>query len=115
MDTVRYVEVQKTNIDPWCVRCGYVKHGQLTLKQSTTQARERLLSKVKADQERLKQLDVRTAETASEIESMKRRLADFDSDMKADKKGDVAQNKARSKCFRPSVCKADRMKDVVRH
>ncbi|CAM9412678.1 unnamed protein product, partial [Sphacelaria rigidula] len=70
---------------------------------SPKEARERLLSKVKADQERLKQLDVRTAETASEIESMKRRLADFDSDMKADKKGDVAQNKARSKCFRPSV------------
>lgn len=94
-DAVRYVEVQQFHVKPRHVRSGYVKHRELTWKQSTTQARERLLSKVKADQERLKQLDARTAETASDIESMKRRLADLDSDMKADKKGDVAQNKAR--------------------
>lgn len=63
-----------------------------------SQARERLLSKVKADQERLKQLDGRTAETANDIETMKRRLADLESDITSDKNGDVAQNKACMTC-----------------
>lgn len=57
------------------------------------QARERLLSKVKADQERLKHLDARLMETAEVVESMKHRLEDLESDMKPDRKGDVSQNK----------------------
>ncbi|CAM9844234.1 unnamed protein product, partial [Ectocarpus sp. 12 AP-2014] len=56
-------------------------------------ARDRLLSKVKADQERLKQLDARAAETTEEVVRMKERLEDLESDLKADRKGDVAQNK----------------------
>lgn len=57
------------------------------------QARERLLSKVKADQERLKQLDARTAETSQLVATMKQRIEDLESDLQADRKGDVAQNK----------------------
>ncbi|CAM9789148.1 unnamed protein product [Pylaiella littoralis] len=57
------------------------------------QARERLLSKVKADQERLKQLDARTVETTDIVDRMKQRLEDLESDLKADKRGDVSQNK----------------------
>ena len=57
------------------------------------QARERLLSKVKADQERLKHLDARLIETAEVVAGMKQRMEDLESDMKSDKKGDVSQNK----------------------
>lgn len=56
-------------------------------------ARERLLTKVKADQERLKQLDARAAETTDEVERMKQRIEDLESDLKADRKGEVSQNK----------------------
>lgn len=58
-----------------------------------SQARELLLSKVKADQERLKQLDIRTSEATEAVERMKQRLGDLNSDMKAGKKGEVPQNK----------------------
>lgn len=58
-----------------------------------SQARERLLSKVKADQERLKQLDARTAETTQLVATMKQRIEDLESDLQADRTGDVAQNK----------------------
>eukprot|EP00904_Undaria_pinnatifida_P009881 jgi/Undpi1/6022/HiC_scaffold_2.g01296.m1 len=57
------------------------------------EARERLLSKVKADQERLKHLDARLIETAEVVAGMKQRMEDLESDMKSDKKGDVSQNK----------------------
>lgn len=58
------------------------------------QARERLLSKVKADQERLKQLDAGLTETREDTERLKQRLEDLESDMKRDKKGEeVSQNK----------------------
>eukprot|EP00903_Cladosiphon_okamuranus_P005511 g5491.t1 len=57
------------------------------------EACERLLSKVKADQERLKQLDARTAETNQLIATMKQRVEDLEADLQADRKGGVAQNK----------------------
>ncbi|CAM9166746.1 unnamed protein product [Hapterophycus canaliculatus] len=60
------------------------------------EARERLLRKVKADQERLKQLEQRTAETSGVVLGMKERLQDLESDLKTDRKGgggDVSQNK----------------------
>lgn len=64
-----------------------------SVKSFFVKARDRLLSKVKADQERLKQLDARAAETTEEVVRMKERLEDLESDLKADRKGDVAQNK----------------------
>lgn len=58
------------------------------------QARQKLLSKVKADQERLKKVETRMAETKDSIESMKQRLADLDSDLNGGSPGEVAGNKA---------------------
>lgn len=49
---------------------------------------------MKADQERLKQLDAGLAETREDTERLKQRLEDLESDMKRDKKGEeVSQNK----------------------
>lgn len=49
---------------------------------------------MKADQERLKQLDAGLAETREDMERLKQRLEDLESDMKRDKKGEeVSQNK----------------------
>ncbi|CAM9723209.1 unnamed protein product [Ascophyllum nodosum] len=62
-------------------------------KMSPKEARERLLSKAKADQERFKQLEARSAETKVDLERMKQRLEDLDSDMKTDSKEEVSQNK----------------------
>lgn len=53
---------------------------------------------MKADQERLKHLDARLVETAEVVEGMKHRMADLESDMKPDRKGDVSQNKVRHLC-----------------
>lgn len=72
-----------------CFPCNSLRYGL----PPTSKARERLLSKVKADQERLKQLDARMEETTEVVERMKQRLGDLDSDLKADRKGDVSQNK----------------------
>lgn len=71
----------------------------VTIASLVSQARERLLSKVKADQERLKQLDARTAETTQVVETMKQRIEDLESDLQADRKGDVAQNKVAGGCI----------------
>ncbi|CAM9127584.1 unnamed protein product, partial [Choristocarpus tenellus] len=56
-------------------------------------ARERLLGKVKADQDKLKQLDAWATEMEGAISDMRQHVADLDSDLTTERKGEISQNK----------------------
>ncbi|CAM9299562.1 unnamed protein product [Discosporangium mesarthrocarpum] len=69
---------------------------QLDLEIATMdpkQARERLLAKVKSDQDRLKQLDARAAEIGGVLKGMRRQLTELDADLTVEKKGEISQSK----------------------
>lgn len=56
-------------------------------------ARERLMTKVKLDQDRSKDLDRRMGDLATQMDRMRRRADELDSDMKSDRKGGVDASK----------------------